>query len=166
MATTGDRYVLSSIDGNFHCFNNLHVYSSLKDEYLWNGLTLALKCKRRNMHSNVIELRWSCCWLRNTDLFNTKIIRRMVKIQSIQLTVYRFIQGINNWISHSIFCCPSSFSFSCFFWLQMNACRYGTFASGGCDGIVNIWDGANKKRLSQVYFSIFFTLQSDEAITL
>eukprot|EP00039_Didymoeca_costata_P001289 m.51271 g.51271 ORF g.51271 m.51271 type:complete len:324 (-) comp10723_c0_seq1:1255-2226(-) len=28
---------------------------------------------------------------------------------------------------------------------------YGTFASGGCDGIVNIWDGANKKRLSQFH---------------
>jgi len=26
---------------------------------------------------------------------------------------------------------------------------YGTFASGGCDGIVNIWDGENKKRLFQ-----------------
>ncbi|EOA38178.1 hypothetical protein CARUB_v10009656mg [Capsella rubella] len=26
---------------------------------------------------------------------------------------------------------------------------YGTFASGGCDGFVNIWDGNNKKRLYQ-----------------
>ena len=26
---------------------------------------------------------------------------------------------------------------------------YGTFASGGCDGLVNVWDGANKKRLCQ-----------------
>lgn len=26
---------------------------------------------------------------------------------------------------------------------------YGTFATGGCDGIVNIWDGENKKRLCQ-----------------
>ena len=26
---------------------------------------------------------------------------------------------------------------------------YGTFVSGGCDGVVNIWDGANKKRLHQ-----------------
>jgi len=26
---------------------------------------------------------------------------------------------------------------------------YGTFASGGCDGFVNIWDGDNKKRLCQ-----------------
>ncbi|KAJ1628512.1 budding uninhibited by benzimidazoles 3-like protein, isoform CRA_b [Pavlovales sp. CCMP2436] len=25
----------------------------------------------------------------------------------------------------------------------------GTFASGGCDGVVNVWDGANKKRLCQ-----------------
>ena len=25
----------------------------------------------------------------------------------------------------------------------------GTFATGGCDGVVNIWDGENKKRLSQ-----------------
>lgn len=25
----------------------------------------------------------------------------------------------------------------------------GTFASGGCDGVVNIWDGAQKKRLAQ-----------------
>lgn len=27
---------------------------------------------------------------------------------------------------------------------------YGTFATGGADGVVNIWDGANKKRLTQV----------------
>jgi len=26
---------------------------------------------------------------------------------------------------------------------------HGTFVSGGCDGLVNIWDGANKKRLHQ-----------------
>jgi cell cycle arrest protein BUB3 len=26
----------------------------------------------------------------------------------------------------------------------------GTFATGGCDGIVNLWDGENKKRLSQL----------------
>jgi WD40 repeat protein len=29
-------------------------------------------------------------------------------------------------------------------------CRYGTFATGGCDGFVNVWDGINKKRLYQV----------------
>jgi len=29
--------------------------------------------------------------------------------------------------------------------------RYGTFATGGCDGIVNIWDGQNKKRLAQFH---------------
>lgn len=29
-------------------------------------------------------------------------------------------------------------------------CSYGTFATGGCDGIVNVWDGNNKKRLYQV----------------
>jgi len=28
--------------------------------------------------------------------------------------------------------------------------RYGTFATGGCDGTVVIWDAMNKKRLSQV----------------
>lgn len=28
--------------------------------------------------------------------------------------------------------------------------KYGTFASGGCDGFVSIWDGFNKKRLCQV----------------
>lgn len=28
---------------------------------------------------------------------------------------------------------------------------YGTFATGGCDGMVSIWDGANKKRLSQLH---------------
>ncbi|CAL8092106.1 unnamed protein product [Calicophoron daubneyi] len=27
---------------------------------------------------------------------------------------------------------------------------YNTFASGGCDGIVNIWDGFNRKRLAQL----------------
>jgi cell cycle arrest protein BUB3 len=27
--------------------------------------------------------------------------------------------------------------------------RYGTFASGGGDGVVNVWDGFNKKRLRQ-----------------
>jgi cell cycle arrest protein BUB3 len=25
----------------------------------------------------------------------------------------------------------------------------GTFVTGGCDGLVNVWDGANKKRLHQ-----------------
>ena len=28
--------------------------------------------------------------------------------------------------------------------------KYGTFATGGCDGVVSFWDGANKKRLHQV----------------
>ncbi|KAH3767776.1 mitotic checkpoint protein BUB3 [Pelomyxa schiedti] len=28
---------------------------------------------------------------------------------------------------------------------------YGTFASGGCDGIVNVWDGQNKKRVTQFH---------------
>jgi cell cycle arrest protein BUB3 len=27
---------------------------------------------------------------------------------------------------------------------------YGTFATGGCDAIINIWDGENKKRLTQL----------------
>jgi cell cycle arrest protein BUB3 len=27
---------------------------------------------------------------------------------------------------------------------------HGTFATGGSDGIVNVWDGANKKRLCQL----------------
>jgi len=27
--------------------------------------------------------------------------------------------------------------------------RFGTFASGGCDGVVSVWDGQNKKRLFQ-----------------
>lgn len=27
--------------------------------------------------------------------------------------------------------------------------QYGTFATGGCDGTVNVWDGENKKRLYQ-----------------
>lgn len=27
---------------------------------------------------------------------------------------------------------------------------YGTFATGGCDGIVNLWDGANKKRITHL----------------
>lgn len=29
--------------------------------------------------------------------------------------------------------------------------KHGTFATGGSDGIVNIWDGANKKRLCQLH---------------
>jgi len=33
-----------------------------------------------------------------------------------------------------------------------NVRRYGTFATGGCDGYVNVWDGNNKKRLYQVFF--------------
>lgn len=33
-------------------------------------------------------------------------------------------------------------------------CSYGTFATGGCDGYVNVWDGINKKRLYQVNSSI------------
>jgi cell cycle arrest protein BUB3 len=28
--------------------------------------------------------------------------------------------------------------------------QFGTFATGGGDGVVNIWDGNNKKRLFQV----------------
>lgn len=28
---------------------------------------------------------------------------------------------------------------------------YGTFVTGGCDGVVNFWDGSNKKRLHQVH---------------
>ncbi|KAG7395812.1 mitotic spindle checkpoint protein Bub3 [Phytophthora boehmeriae] len=27
---------------------------------------------------------------------------------------------------------------------------YGTFATGGCDGLVNLWDGANKKRITHL----------------
>jgi cell cycle arrest protein BUB3 len=27
----------------------------------------------------------------------------------------------------------------------------GTFATGGCDGYVNVWDGQNKKRLCQFH---------------
>ena len=29
--------------------------------------------------------------------------------------------------------------------------RYNTFATGGCDGFVNIWDSENKKRLCQLH---------------
>jgi cell cycle arrest protein BUB3 len=29
--------------------------------------------------------------------------------------------------------------------------KFGTFATGGCDGFVNIWDGAMKKRLCQFH---------------
>lgn len=35
-------------------------------------------------------------------------------------------------------------------------CSYGTFATGGCDGIVNVWDGNNKKRLYQVNMMILY----------
>ena len=28
--------------------------------------------------------------------------------------------------------------------------QFGTFATGGCDGLVNIWDGANRKRIHQL----------------
>ncbi|RHY29169.1 hypothetical protein DYB32_005379 [Aphanomyces invadans] len=27
--------------------------------------------------------------------------------------------------------------------------RFGTFATGGCDGMINVWDGDNKKRINQ-----------------
>ncbi|RQM25114.1 hypothetical protein B5M09_008115 [Aphanomyces astaci] len=27
--------------------------------------------------------------------------------------------------------------------------RFGTFATGGCDGMINVWDGENKKRINQ-----------------
>jgi WD40 repeat protein len=46
--------------------------------------------------------------------------------------------------------------FVCFYWFfyfifSSFAClQAGTFATGGCDGIVNVWDGKNKKRLTQV----------------
>lgn len=30
---------------------------------------------------------------------------------------------------------------------------FGTFATGGGDGVVNIWDGSNKKRLFQVRYA-------------
>ncbi|KAF8729067.1 hypothetical protein HU200_018382 [Digitaria exilis] len=36
--------------------------------------------------------------------------------------------------------------------------KYGTFATGGCDGFVNVWDGINKKRLYQVNQVIVTTL--------
>ena len=29
--------------------------------------------------------------------------------------------------------------------------EYNTFATGGSDGLVNVWDGANKKRLCQFH---------------
>jgi len=41
--------------------------------------------------------------------------------------------------------------------LDKNLCRYGTFATGGCDGYVNVWDGNNKKRLYQVYILLLFS---------
>lgn len=28
--------------------------------------------------------------------------------------------------------------------------KYGTFATGGCDGVVSIWDGVHKKRIHQI----------------
>jgi len=28
--------------------------------------------------------------------------------------------------------------------------KYGTFATGGCDGVASVWDGENKKRLQQI----------------
>lgn len=42
--------------------------------------------------------------------------------------------------------------------LKMLSCSYGTFATGGCDGFVNVWDGNNKKRLYQVKFIPFKTI--------
>ncbi len=33
-------------------------------------------------------------------------------------------------------------------------CDYNTFATGGSDGLVNIWDGHNKKRLCQFHKSV------------
>jgi len=46
--------------------------------------------------------------------------------------------------------------------LIKNVCRYGTFATGGCDGYVNVWDGNNKKRLYQVLFLFALHNLSDQ----
>ena len=40
---------------------------------------------------------------------------------------------------------------------------YNTFATGGSDGYVNIWDGYNKKRLCQFHRSVFIV---DESLRL
>ena len=37
--------------------------------------------------------------------------------------------------------------------------RHNTFATGGSDGFVNIWDGFNKKRLCQVHMLLLFGAQ-------
>lgn len=29
--------------------------------------------------------------------------------------------------------------------------RHGTFATGGCDGVVAIWDGENRRRITQFH---------------
>lgn len=39
---------------------------------------------------------------------------------------------------------------------MLNNFSYNTFATGGSDGFVNIWDGFNKKRLCQVHQQISF----------
>ena len=36
--------------------------------------------------------------------------------------------------------------------MLLNDFRHNTFATGGSDGFVNIWDGFNKKRLCQVQY--------------
>lgn len=36
--------------------------------------------------------------------------------------------------------------------MLLNVFRHNTFATGGSDGFVNIWDGFNKKRLCQVQY--------------
>lgn len=45
-------------------------------------------------------------------------------------------------------------SASQYIFLANAVCSYGTFATGGCDGYVNMWDGNNKKRLYQVKYAM------------
>ncbi|XP_071901837.1 two-component response regulator ARR10-like isoform X2 [Coffea arabica] len=40
---------------------------------------------------------------------------------------------------------------------------YGTFATGGCDGYVSVWDGNNKKRLYQSH-STYSTQNTQQAM--
>ena len=67
-------------------------------------------------------------------------ISQSLGIFKLEIIVILFqIKYLNHDSSKGIKCLPA------------NIFRHNTFATGGSDGFVNIWDGFNKKRLCQVH---------------